>query len=117
MNLEIQLKVEVKKTEGKGQGLFAINPIKAGEEVATAKGIVVPNSLVHLPPYEIIGDEICFQIDGSNHFCPISSDSKLWSSFWFANHSCDPNCGIKNRITLIALRDIAPLEEITLTTV
>ena len=31
----------------------------------------------------------------------------------FLNHSCDPNCGIKDRFKIVAMRDIEPDEEIT----
>jgi SET domain-containing protein len=29
------------------------------------------------------------------------------------NHSCDPNCGIHDRFKIVAMRDIAPGEEVT----
>jgi hypothetical protein len=31
----------------------------------------------------------------------------------FVNHSCDPNAGLSGQITLVAMRDIQPGEEIT----
>ncbi len=32
----------------------------------------------------------------------------------FVNHSCSPNCGIKNALKIVAMRDIKPGEEITI---
>jgi len=31
----------------------------------------------------------------------------------YFNHSCDPNCGFRGQIFLVAMRDIAPGEEVT----
>ena len=42
----------------------------------------------------------------------IKEESEL-SSADFVNHSCNPNCGIKEQISLIAFRNIEFGEEIT----
>lgn len=111
--MKIENFLEVRDCGQKGRGLYTTAPIKAGTEVISAFGLVVPNSRVHSPPYEVIGDEVCFQIDELHHIYPISPNSDRWYKFWFTNHSCEPNCGIRGSITLVSLRDIAPEEEIT----
>ncbi|MCC6619795.1 MAG: SET domain-containing protein-lysine N-methyltransferase [Deltaproteobacteria bacterium] len=100
--------VRVGESPGKGRGVFATRPIARGEVVEVAPVIVVP-------PAEQAG------IDGTH----LESYLFLWQdTVAFAlglgalyNHAWDPNLEYKKRfeehvIEFVALRDIAPGEEL-----
>ena len=48
-----------------------------------------------------------FQIGLTEYIAP--GEGTLWRNI---NHSCDPNCGVNQKLELIALRDIAKGEEL-----
>ncbi len=50
----------------------------------------------------------------SENFLIVPESSYEIDPVFFINHSCEPNTGIKGDITLIALKDIYPNEEITI---
>jgi SET domain-containing protein len=97
----------IKKTHLKGQGVFALKAYKAGQ-------------LVHLMTGDRLhSNQIDIRIEAGEETCddPLQISRKMYidlddvsRSF---NHSCDPNCGIRNENKLIALRDIGADEEIT----
>lgn len=88
---------------GKGRGVFAGRNIAAQEEVLEFLGNVVDVS----------------ELDDLTHALQIGAREFLTSSGDvddYVNHSCEPNCGIRNdgqRVVLFALGDIAKGEEIT----
>ena len=86
-----------------GRGLFATELIPIGETILTFTGPIISQSEVDLKsdteeanPMQI-ADEI---------YIDLQEPGVL------ANHSCNPNAGIKNDTNLIALKDIVPNEEI-----
>jgi len=86
----------------KGRGLFAAEPIAAGQRILALMGTVMTSDLL---------DEQLFamQIGPDSWLC--SDGSSLDD---FINHSCDPNAGFsKGNLELYALRDIAAGEEIS----
>jgi SET domain-containing protein len=93
-----------------GTGLFARNPISEGEQIVEyiGKKISKAESLLLCEwgnPFIFDLDEE-WDIDGSVE----------WNPARFANHSCSPNCEVQNddgRLWMIALRAIAPGEELT----
>lgn len=92
----------IKRTEGRGIGLFTCPPRRAGEVIFRLEGIVLPER------------------DASPTAIQISPESFLETSRftrdWILNHSCDPNCLIEFRwgeLLLIASRAIARGEELT----
>jgi SET domain-containing protein len=93
-----------------GAGLFARNSIMEGEQVVeyVGKKISKAESLLLCEagnPFVFDLDEQ-WDIDGSVE----------WNPARFANHSCSPNCEVQNedgRLWMIALRAIAPGEELT----
>lgn len=94
--------VEIKESKF-GKGLFAKTKIKAGsvichiplkQEFPFPKTIELKNKESH-----------ALQIDHDKYvMCP--------DPFVFANHSCNPNCGVSPIFDMVAIRDIRKGEEI-----
>ena len=99
-------KAEAKPAGGKGWGSFAVEPICAGETVAAFGGYIVPLAVLNT-----------FSHDRQSRSIQVDTDLYLVSgetpdSGDMLNHSCDPNCGLSGQLLLIAMRDIAPGEEL-----
>lgn len=96
-------KIIVRRTKKFGRGVFAKSKIRKGEEIASFDG----------PFFDDDFDE--WNDDLRNH--AIQCGPALWrDSVGIArliNHSCDPNCGIRGKFKVVAMRDIAPGEHIT----
>ncbi len=86
----------IKKTNSYGNAIFTNKNIKKGEIVFTIKGRIVDKSTIYTIP--IAKDKY---ID----------DEKLGK---YLCHSCNPNCGIKDKTKVIAMKDIKKGEEITI---
>lgn len=91
---------ELRRTRGKGEGIFAIRPFKTREIVMV--GII--NKV----------------LDGNHSHASQISETKYvlhGGLITKVNHSCDPNCGISVNETgahdFVAMRDISVNEEIT----
>jgi len=97
-------KIYVGKSNIVGKGVFASQDIKRGEIVFIMKGDIVKLK---------IGSPSDTKI-GPNR---VGIGRDLWIDpyvpFVFINHSCNPNAGIKGRITFVALRNIKRDEEVT----
>lgn len=95
-------KLDIRKNKF-GRAVFAKKKIRKGEVVAVFDG----------PIYDDLFDG--WTDDLLNHAIQIGP--ALWrdslSPARLINHSCEPNCGIKNRIKVVAMRSILPGEEIT----
>lgn len=93
-----------------GHGVFAQSLIKKGEVIALFGGYMIP-----LSQFERLSSnlqEYCYQIHEDFLFGPVSEKDVSLSEHF--NHSCNPNVGFKDAITLIAMRDIEPNEEIVM---
>lgn len=95
-------KVIVRKTKRHGNGVFARTAIRKGETIAKFDGTI----------YDFYSN---WTNDLYNH--AIQFEKRRWRDSKgiarLINHSCDPNCGIRNLFTIVAMRNIAPGEEIT----
>lgn len=89
-----------------GKGLFAIQDIKSGTRILKITGQVISKSEALS-----LGNLECYplQIAIDKYIAPFPLQNNLWG---FSNHSCDPNCGIKEDKYLIAIRDIKAGEEL-----
>lgn len=90
----------------KGKGVIAIEAIQKDELIAVFDGeVYFAESESKLP--DISGD----------YACPFHKywyrDGKPSSYSRRMNHSCEPNCGIKNLFQIVAMRTIQPGEELT----
>lgn len=96
-------KVFVKNTKKYGRGVFARTRIRKGTRIASFDG----------PRFDDDFDQ--WTPDLLNH--AIQYDKAAWRDSnglarWI-NHSCDPNCGIKNLFDVVAMRDIEKGEQVT----
>jgi hypothetical protein len=93
-----------------GRGLFAAEPIAAGEVVAVKGGSIFGRrDLTRLT--RVLGSaEI--QIGEDLFIGPVRVEDRE-SSMIFSNHSCDPNIGVRGQIVFVTLRDVAAGEELT----
>jgi uncharacterized protein len=104
------LKVEYKKQNRWGGGLYTLADVKQGEIVASFDGQIYQwgytvQALSNDPPY--------FVRDHAIQFGPgISRDSSEGLGR-YANHSCSPNCGIKDLFHIVAMEDLPQGTEIT----
>lgn len=99
-------KLEVREWRGQS-GVFAVEPVSVGELISVWSGFIVSvERLAHLP------DEIrrhTIQVEDNLYLASYLPDEPAD----YINHSCDPNAGLVGQLTLVALRDIQPGEEVT----
>lgn len=93
-----------------GRGLFAKEPLAAGEVAAVKGGHVFDRRTLErvqpvLGPAEI-------QI-GKDLFIGPLEETEREACMIFSNHSCEPNLGVLGQIVFVALRDVAAGEELT----
>ena len=98
---------EAREIPPKGFGSFAVSPIPVGTIIATFGGTIVNRPNFETYPLEQRSRSI--QID-VNQFV---LGPKLREPGDSINHSCLPNCGMRNATQLIAMREIAVGEELT----
>ena len=103
-------RIEIKKSLINGGGMFAREPIKKGEPVCIVGGMVMTNSEFEVfqanhPTYNAI------QIDENLHLVEQPEITQTLEGSM--NHSCESNVWMADEVTLVARRDIAAGEEIT----
>ncbi len=100
-------KLEARRLDDKGGfGVFACEPIHAGELLAVWEG-----RLIRFPELEQLSPlrrRITVQVEEDFYLTSISEPEPAD----YFNHSCDPNAGMQGQLTLVAMRDIHPGEEI-----
>lgn len=101
-------RLAVRKTGGKGNGVFAVSPIAKGTRLLDFKGPMVEAKDV---PFPLRPEEDQFLQIGPGLFLGPTNDIDNT-----VNHSCRPNTAVGfdyYRAFLVALRDIEPGEELT----
>ncbi len=100
--------VEVRPSPIEGRGLFATAPIAPGEVVMGFGGRLVTRAELEamIVPSDVYIDCISVE-DGIDLVMPPGQDVH------FANHSCDPNIWHTDAFTVVARREIAAGDEIT----
>ena len=93
-----------------GFGVFAREQIKKNDLLCAWGGIIVPQEGLADLSREIITHGI--QIEEDIYLMPIMEKNEHFDTADYINHSCNPNAGLSGQICLIAMRDIAPNEEI-----
>jgi len=101
-------KARCKKSKIKGLGVVAIKPIKKREIVGILGGVIVPKSSLYAYRKKI-GD-VGIQINDDFFICPTDRDELKRTGVF--NHSCNPNIGYLDSITLVAMRNIRSGEEV-----
>ncbi len=98
-------KLYIGKSGIAGRGLFA------GENIAQGKTIFIMRG-------RIVRVDVVTKHDAMVHPHRVGIGKNVWMEpdmkyVRYINHSCDPNSGIKGRVTFVALRNISKDEEIT----
>ena len=100
----------VKKSAIHSLGVFAAKNIKRGMVVVAWGGRILTKAEIKKLPKEI----------GSNYALPVypgfyiaETSRKELDNADFVNHSCEPNCIIKNLLVMITKRNIKQGEELT----
>jgi uncharacterized protein len=93
-----------------GRGLFAVAPIAKDEIVAIKGGHLVDTRTLDALPERLRNSEV--QIADGFHLVALE-EAEYEPVMLFINHSCQPNVGFAGNIVLVAMRDVAPGEELT----
>lgn len=105
----IDARLKARPSAIQGLGLFAHAPIKEGETVVIWGGRLFSRA------------DLDVGVARDMSAVPLTDD--LYLGLYaqekgdideYMNHSCDPNAGLVDEVTLVATRDIAPREEVTL---
>lgn len=88
-----------------GRGLFIKQGAKKGERISLIKGTM--KHKVNKTVRDALGHPDWVGVGKDKWIDPAVP-------YKYLNHSCDPNCGVKGTVTLYALRDIKPDEELTI---
>ena len=94
-----------------GRGVHAVEPIAAGEVVAVKGGHIVDGPAVAGLP-EAIRDS-AFPI-AADCFLAALTGEEYDGVLMRVNHSCEPNLGMGGNVLLVAMREIAAGEELTI---
>jgi len=106
-------KTKTQDSPKSGKGLFVVEEIKKGEVIAdytNGFGRYI-NGKEADELYEKGFDQMV-QIDDDLFFA--ATKEIEFEDADYINHSCEPNCGIKNKLKIVAMRDIESGEEITI---
>ena len=98
---------EAREISPKGFGSFAVTPIPMGTIIATFGGTIVNRLNFETYPLEQRSRSIQIEVD------QFVLGPELREPGDSINHSCSPNCQLRNATQLITMRDIAVGEELT----
>lgn len=113
MSSYISPKVKVGDKDKSGKGIFAIEKINKGEVVGDyTYGFGKYINTVEADKFYKKGFGRMIQVD-DDLFFTATSENEFEEADLF-NHSCEPNCGIKDKLKIVAMRDIEPGEEVTI---
>jgi SET domain-containing protein len=104
-------KTEVRESPIEGRGLFTRQPIARGEIVAVKGGHVLTAAQWATLEPELGPADI--QIAEELFIAPVRLEQRH-GGMLYTNHSCDPNLAIQGQIVLVAMRDVAAGEELTI---
>jgi uncharacterized protein len=93
-----------------GRGLVAVAAIGRDELVAIKGGHIVDTATLSRLPLRLQNSDV--QIEDGFHLVALE-ESEYEPVMLFLNHSCQPNVGFAGNTALVAMRDIAPGEELT----
>src|SRR5467141_160386 len=94
-----------------GRGLFAVEPI-ATDEIVAIKGGHIVDAATLAKNADTVGNSEIQLADG--FFIAALDATEYEDVMLFLNHSCEPNVGIGGNVIFVAMRDIAPGEELTI---
>lgn len=100
--------IEMRPSPVHGRGLFAREPIAAGEPVIIWGGVIFTEADVNAG---LTRPGSTAQIDEGVYLA--DERDELEAADYFLNHSCDPNLWLNDELTLTARRNIPAGEELT----
>jgi uncharacterized protein len=103
-------KTKIAKSPIEGRGLFATGRIAKGAIVAIKGGHVLDLRTLARTRARTAASYVQIE-DG--FYIGARTRREVGTNKLFINHSCDPNVGIRGQVTFVALREIAPGEELT----
>ena len=89
-----------------GYGVFSCEPLQKDEVLAVWGGVVVTGDRLGNFPEQAQTHGL--QVDDDLFLLPLTEDDPAD----YFNHSCNPNSGLLGQITLVAMREVDPDEEI-----
>lgn len=92
----------------KGYGVIAQTRIRRGEILSLFGGYAMTTQEFCLLPQDL--QDFAYHVADDLLFGPVSRRQLTISEYY--NHSCNPNAGFKDSITLVAMRTIRPGEEV-----
>ena len=104
-------KTEKRTSQLHGRGLFAREPISAGEIVAVKGGIIIDAAAFALVRDAVSPAEI--QIEDDLYIAPRSAED-VEANLLCLNHSCQPNVGVRGQITFVTMWNIPAGTELTI---
>ncbi len=108
----IDPRIEIRPSPIGGRGMFARSMIKAGEAVVIWGGAVFTQAEVDAGN-AAEGSTVAIG-EGLYLGSPVGQYDRERDDLGnFINHSCDPNCWMRDEVTFVARRDIQPGEELT----
>ena len=108
----VNLKITIKDIGKRGIGSFANALIPRGEVVIVQGGRIMDYKHIEESDYKPFRNH-CFQIEKSLLICPIEPSREKLDGVFQVNHSCNPTCGFRGQVVLVAMRNIQIGEEIT----
>ena len=113
LSSHISPKVKIRDSKKSGKGLFAVKDINKDEIIADYSGGLgeYVNGKKAGELYEKGWDHM-IQVDEDLFFAATKEGD--FEDADFINHSCNASCGIKDKLKIVAMRDIKPGEEITI---
>lgn len=105
-------KVKVFRSGIHQRGVFAVRPIKKGEVISVWGGFIITQKEFNGLSGKIFKAIENYAIKVADGFYLVSSKKGGLEDDDFFNHSCNPNAGIKGHLLVVAMRDVAPGEEV-----
>src|SRR3989344_170931 len=102
-------KVEAYNSPIHGLGVTTNEKIRKGEIVFIYGGVIIPKE--EIGEYWKSFGHVGIQIEDGFWICPTSREELEKQGV--INHSCNPNSGFSNQVTLVAIEDIEPGQEVT----
>jgi len=87
-----------------GKGVFTKRAFKRGEVIFIFKGKLIKR--VNKTKKDVFANPMAIGVDKNTWVDPKGF-------FQYINHSCDPNMGVKGKVTFVALKNIKPGDELT----
>ncbi|CAI5488960.1 unnamed protein product [Closterium sp. Naga37s-1] len=92
------------------KGMFALASVRRGEPLLVFAGKLV--GLDYLLGSDERTQELSLRVN--DHLWQVPHPTRGPETPDFINHSCDPNCGLEDSVTVVALRDIVQGEELSI---